>query len=78
MLCVRIQNSEIEVSREVANSLMEVCGKAIKQFHLTDWASHGNFSLSRDPVKSYSVCRYIVLYVFCRVEYLLLERGTRY
>lgn len=62
----------------MANSLMEVCGKAIKQFHLTDWASHGNFSLSRDPVKSYSVCRYIVLYVFCRVEYLLLERGTRY
>lgn len=63
MCCVRIQKSEIEVSRGVANSLMEVCGKAIKQFHLTDWASHGNYSLSRDPVKSYSVCRYIHSFV---------------
>lgn len=63
---MRIQNSVIEMSRNVANSLLEVCDKEIKQFHLTDWASHRKFSLSRDPVKSYSACRY--MYVFGRVE----------
>lgn len=60
--CVKFQHFGIDVSRKVANSLMEACGKAIKQFYFTYWASHGTFILSR---KSYVRI----------VEYFVRERG---